>query len=88
MVGWLCSLISNSQQNMGLIRQFALPVFCFVLFCFIGGKESGWWESRAHPQARGRLPAAGDTTAEKVGVGLRGGSVAMTFVGVTYKLGR
>ena len=57
MVGWLCSLISNSQQNMGLIRQFALPVF-FVLFCFvffIGGEESGWWESQAHPQARGRL---------------------------------
>lgn len=49
MVGWVCSLISNSQQNMGLIRQFALLVF----FCWWEG--DGWWESWAHPQARGRL---------------------------------
>lgn len=87
MVGWLCSLISNSQQNMGLIRQFALPVF-FVLFCFFyrwGGKRL---VGEPGPPTGKGPPAAGDTTAEKVGVGLRGGSVAMTFVGVTYKLGR
>lgn len=49
MVGWRCSLISNTQQNVGLIRQFALLVFS------VGGKEGSWWESWAHPQAGGRL---------------------------------
>lgn len=42
MVGLVCSFISNSQQNMGLIRQFVLVMFC-------------WWESWAHPRAGGRL---------------------------------
>lgn len=29
MVGWVCSLISNSQRNMGLIKQFALLSLCW-----------------------------------------------------------
>lgn len=33
MVGWVCSLISNSQQNMGLIKQFAL------LFLLVGKRR-------------------------------------------------
>lgn len=41
MVGCVCSLISNSQQNMGLIRQFA-----------IGGKA---WGRLGHPGALGQL---------------------------------
>lgn len=37
MVGWVCSLISNSPQNVCLIRQFAL-------LGFVGRKEGpeGW----------------------------------------------
>lgn len=69
MVGWRCSLISNLQQNVGLIRQFALLVFS------VGGKEGSWWESP--PTGRGP-PAAGE------GVGLRGEVLVLQLsVGLT-----
>lgn len=48
MVGWVCSLISNSPQNVCLIRQFAL-------LGFVGRKEGLRAGQLAHPQAWGQV---------------------------------
>lgn len=64
MVGWACSLIRNSPQNVSLIRQFAL-------LGFVGRKEGrpeGW---RAGPPT-GLEPGAEGWLAICLGVALRG----------------
>lgn len=71
MVGWVCSLISNSQQNMGLIRQFALLSFC-------------WWEEGGSgPTHREEAPSCrGGRCWVEVKVRLRGRNAGVTFVSV------
>lgn len=53
MVGWVCSLISNSPQNVGLIRQFAS-------LGSVGRKEGRRGGELAHPQAWGQVLFGGD----------------------------
>lgn len=48
MVGWVCYLISNSPQNVCLIRQFAL--------LGVGGRKEGLRGGQlAHPQVQGQV---------------------------------
>lgn len=53
MVGWVCSFISDSPQNVCLIRQFASQGF-------VGRKEGLRGGELAHPQAWGQVLFGGD----------------------------
>lgn len=79
MVGWVCSLISNSPQNVCLIRQFALLVS-------VGREEGLRGRELAHPQAWGQVLWGSNYL---FGVTLKMGlltSRGLSYVSVTSKL--
>lgn len=81
MVGWVCYLISNSPQNVCLIRQFAL-------LGFVGRKEGLRGGQLAHPQVGGGRCCG--AAVDLFGGGPEDGLAdfqGLLYISVTFKLG-